>query len=151
MDHYLEFTIDAYRFALEITRIRKVERLVDIAPLPGPTGFVQGVVNFHGELVPVLNLRNKLSLSPVDLVPEMFLILVDTDARPLALLVDDTGKVFSCDKGQWMPGTRVDGSFFPDSLLLLDDGIILICNPDKFLNEEEKTELEKLLLTEKNR
>jgi purine-binding chemotaxis protein CheW len=145
MQHFLEFQIDDFRLALALDSIIKVEQAAEIRPLPGCPPSVHGIIDFHGRLVPVLNLREKFYLKPAELRTWMFFILVKTKERLLALIADSLGNVISCDPVSLLPGTSVDQSFLPDSLMKTSEGVLLICDPDKFLNSPEKIELEKLM------
>lgn len=145
MKQFLEFRIDDYRFAFETGNILKVERSAMTEPLPGCPEPVYGILDFHGRQVPVISLREKFSLKAAELTSEMFFILINTGFRLIAVIAGSLGQIFTCEPGNLLKGEDVDASYFPESILRTDDGIILICDPEKLLSSQEKIDIERLL------
>jgi len=56
------FTLDAQRYALHLSAVERAIRMVEITPLPKAPEIVIGVVNIHGAVIPVLNIRKRFRL-----------------------------------------------------------------------------------------
>ena len=59
------FTLDEQRYALALPSVDRVVRVVDVTPLPKAPAIVLGVVNIHGDIVPVYDLRKRFRLPKV--------------------------------------------------------------------------------------
>ena len=69
--------------------IREVLRSVTIAPLLGTPPIIEGAVNFRGRIVPVVNVRARLSLAALANSPDQFLVILEAQDRLIAVRVDD--------------------------------------------------------------
>lgn len=58
----LTFKLDEEIFALEIDRIREVLEFREPIKVPSVPGFVRGVINHRGEMVPVVDLKTRIGL-----------------------------------------------------------------------------------------
>jgi purine-binding chemotaxis protein CheW len=94
----LVFGLGPGRHALELRWIREIFTLVAMTPVPTAPAVVDGVVNFKGAIVPVLNLRALLGV-PARRPPQPgdALVLVDVVGTRAALAVDRIDTVTSLD------------------------------------------------------
>jgi purine-binding chemotaxis protein CheW len=64
-----------------------------ITPVPETEGYVEGVMNLRGNLVPVLDLRKRLRASGLCEATEMRIIVSQVDGRLVGLIVDGASEV----------------------------------------------------------
>lgn len=95
------FGIGTVVYGLPIERVREVVNPLEIIPLPHAPSSVIGVTDHRGEVVPVLDLRTRFGLPPIDdadALRKRKWIMVDVgDAsapRPIAAVVDAVHNVF---------------------------------------------------------
>ena len=53
MSELVSFSLDDRQFAVPLSAVMRVERIVAITPLPKAPEIVLGVVNMHGQVIPV--------------------------------------------------------------------------------------------------
>ncbi len=94
------FRLDRQVFALPIKPIRQIIEMVTITPIPQVNGAVEGVINFHGTLVPVVNLCAYLSLPKKTLHLHTPIILVSIFDRLTGLIVDEVLDVLDQPESQ---------------------------------------------------
>ncbi|HXE97536.1 MAG TPA: chemotaxis protein CheW [Dongiaceae bacterium] len=137
----LVFTIDAQRYALHVSAVERAIRMVEITPLPKSPGIVSGVVNFHGAVVPVLNIRSRFGLPERE--PELGdqLLIARTSRRMVALVVDSVHDVVTLPSGELVePEAILPQLEHLEGVARLDDGMVFIQDLDAFLSlEEEQT------------
>lgn len=87
--HFLVFSLDGRRCALPLARVERVLRAVEITLLPGAklSPLVRGVVNVHGEVVPVFDVREVRSKQEIQENEQMILVVL-SDERQALLLCD---------------------------------------------------------------
>jgi purine-binding chemotaxis protein CheW len=85
---YILFTVAGTTYALPSGEVRHMEMIEDITRVPNAPSFVDGVVFSRGQVVPVVNLRARFGFerAPYDLRSR--LIVVQTGARLVGLVVD---------------------------------------------------------------
>ena len=137
----LVFTLDPLRCGMPLGSVDRISRIVEIAPLPQAPEIVLGVVNVHGEIIPVINIRKRFGVPERELALSSHLIIARTTRRPVALAVDaalglvEASMENTADAAEILPGlNHVQG------VMKLEDGLVLIHSLDTFLSlEEDKT------------
>ncbi len=140
------FLLDANRFGLDRDVVERVVPVVEITPLPRAPEIVSGIINVHGEIVPVVDIRRRLGLPPRALVLQDQLLLAQTHRRRFALLVDRVTGVVEQEDGELMPGDRILPNLDPIAgVLCLPDGLVLIQDLETFLSLPQEDQLDRAL------
>jgi len=87
------FSLDGEEYGVPIHSVREILRVPRISRVPRAPADVRGVINVRGRIVPVLELRTRLGLQPLDLDPRARVIVVESESRPIGLLVDGASQV----------------------------------------------------------
>lgn len=134
----LTFEVGVSRFALPAGLVREVVRAVAIAALPKAPPIVEGVINFRGTLVPVLDVRQRFSIAPAPLAPEQHLIIAQAGTRLVALRVDRALDLVVVDEDAVESAARVaPGTEYVAGIAKLPDGLLVIHDLDRFLSLDE--------------
>jgi purine-binding chemotaxis protein CheW len=142
----LVFTLDESLYGLLQSTIVRVERAVEITPLPNAPEIVLGVINVQGEIIPVMDVRKRFRLPARELYLTDRFIIVQTLRRHVILVVDSVvGLRKLSDKD--MVTTRQTLSFAPYlvGVAKMEDELILIHDLDQFLSLDEERLLDKAL------
>lgn len=84
----LTIQIEQEYYALPAAHVREVARYQDITPVPGAPESLPGIINNHGTIIPVANLRLILHFSATALTRAHRLVICHCESVDLALLVD---------------------------------------------------------------
>src|SRR5262245_16324348 len=134
-NHLLVFTLDEQRYALRLSAVERVVRAVAITPLPKTPEIVLGVVNVHGRVLPVLNLRKQFGLPLQDIELSDRFIVARTAHRSVILIVDTVVGVVEFSVQDVIPaGVVLSGTEHIEGVVRFTDGMILIHNLDNFLS-----------------
>ena len=145
-NEYVVFTLDNQRYALNLSAEKRVIRMVEVSPLPKAPDIILGVVNMHGQILPVINIRKLFSLQERDVNPDDQLIIAECSDLHVALQADNVSDVIECDKDDVVSPADI----FPDieyikGVVKLGDGMVFIYDIDRFLSlGKEKTITERL-------
>jgi len=85
---YILFTVAGTTYALRSGEVRHMEMIEDITRVPNAPSFVDGVVFSRGQVVPVVNLRARFGFERVSHDLRTRLIVVQSAARLVGLVVD---------------------------------------------------------------
>jgi len=83
------FRLEGQRYALRLDAVDRVIRAVAVTPVPETLGFVLGLVNLAGQLLPVISLRACLGMPDRPIRPEDQFVVASTSRLTLALVVDE--------------------------------------------------------------
>ncbi len=62
-NQYVIFRLGETQFGVGINQVLRIVRLMPITRVPRAPHFLEGVINYHGQVVPVVDLRKRLALS----------------------------------------------------------------------------------------
>jgi purine-binding chemotaxis protein CheW len=148
----LLFKLDDRPYALRLERVVRVAPLVDITPLPAAPQIVLGVVDVAGDIVPVLDIRQRFGLPERRQRLEDALVMVNTAGRTVALLVDHVKGTIQLPAASLIPTSAIlPGTRYFDSITQLAEGPVFIHDVDRFLSVEEETRLSESLANERGR
>jgi purine-binding chemotaxis protein CheW len=134
----VEFECHGHRFALPLAFVRRVAFSARPTPLPGAPDIVLGILNFGGDIIVVVSLNQRLQFPQSAMRMSQRLLVVEVAGLHMALLVDAVSGVTTRETEN-MTGLpeRLAGADFIDAILRLDDGLCIICNPERFLFDGE--------------
>lgn len=84
----LVFELEQIRFGIWSPAILQVLRAVAISALPDAPAWIEGIINLHGRVVPVLDLRRLLRLPAKEIEVSDHMIVLELVARQVAIRVD---------------------------------------------------------------
>ncbi len=61
---FIAFGTGSERYALDVAFVHRLERCTRVTPVPGSARFFAGITNFHGQLVPLIDLGLLLDTTP---------------------------------------------------------------------------------------
>jgi purine-binding chemotaxis protein CheW len=113
-------------FALPATEVVQVLRMVAVAPVPGAPAFIRGVLNVHGTLVPVVDVRARLSGASRPARPQDQLVLARAGERLLALQVDRVQDVVEVADAGAEAGAWADAAPLAAGAVALPGGAVVV-------------------------
>jgi purine-binding chemotaxis protein CheW len=145
-NQFIVFCLMSQRYALDLSTVEKAVRIVEISPLPQAPEIVLGIINFHGHIVPVINMRRRFRLPERELLLSDQLIIAHTSRRMVGLVVDEVIAAAEYPAEVIASGAHIlPGMDHVAGVVKLQDGLILINDLDKFLSIEEEASLEQAM------
>ena len=152
MVRLVSFSLDNRCYALPLSTVDRVVRVVEITPLPKAPAIVLGIINVGGRILPVVNVRQRFHLPDRDIALRDQMILGKTGRRCVALVVDEVSRVTECQESEFIAGHEIlPGMEGVHGVARLPDGMILIYDLHQFLSLEEESALDEALATIENR
>jgi purine-binding chemotaxis protein CheW len=138
---YLTFFLNNTQFALPLSLIERIILIAEITPLPNAPDIIMGVINIHGRLIPIADLRLRFNFDRKPLQVEDYIIIGRTPQRPLGLRVDNVGEIFTSSKNDVVEQKNIlpDISYI-DGAVKMNGNIVLIHDLERCLSiyEHEK-------------
>jgi purine-binding chemotaxis protein CheW len=101
------FLVGDVMYAVRIHVVREIVNPLPVVDLPRAPDTVKGVADYRGEVVPVIDLRERFGLSPLAVSRKTKWIVLDVGqkggARYAALIVDSVSEVFGLSGGELRP------------------------------------------------
>jgi len=143
----ISFIVGEEEFGLEILQIKEVIRTQQITRLPKAPIFVKGVINLRGDIIPVIDLREKFGLKQKEYTEESRVIVVEIEDKYIGMAVDVVSEVIRISQKDIEPPPPLVKGLSEEYLKgigKLGEKLIILPNIEKILTTEEKIELESL-------
>jgi purine-binding chemotaxis protein CheW len=92
-EHLATFFLGREEYGVDVRLVQEIIRVTDITQVPRAPGFIKGVINLRGRIIPVVDLRRKLNLGEVQITKHSRIVVVKVRDRLVGLLVDGASQV----------------------------------------------------------
>jgi purine-binding chemotaxis protein CheW len=120
-----------------VQEIRSYEK---VTPLPSAPGYLKGVINLRGIIVPVIDLRVKFGMADPAYDAFTVVVILRIAARVIGIVVDGVSDVVRLAPGELKAapqlGSVVDSTYLA-GLATHNDRMILLLDIEKFLSSGE--------------
>jgi purine-binding chemotaxis protein CheW len=146
LNQLVAFILGEQQYALPLITVQRVVGMVEVTPLPKAPEIVLGVIDFQGNIVPVMSMRQRFGLPEPETNLGDQLIVAETATRRVALVVNSvTGVLERTAEEVTEAGKIVPGVQYVEGITRLEGGIVFIHNLDHFLSGKEERQLDGLL------
>lgn len=141
---FISFSVGEEEYGLELLRVKEVIRVREITWLPKAPSFVKGIINLRGDVIPIIDLRDRFGLEAKEASASTRVIVVEVGGKMMGMVVDSASQVVRIPADQIDPPPPVFGPVsqeFITGVGKVDDRLIILLNPDSILTAEERTQL----------
>lgn len=146
-----ELQVTVFRFAKEeyalpITKVKSIIKLLPITKMPNAPLFMEGIINLRGEIIPIVDLRPRFNLSIQPATDESRIIIVDINQQMAGIIVDCVDEVICApmDDIDLPPAAaRLDTTYIT-GICKYNLRLITLLDIDKVLTQDEVKDLKKV-------
>lgn len=141
---YLTFDVGGEIYAIGILDVNEIIEVGNMTRVPMTPGFIRGVINLRGSVVPVVDLSCRLGRRPSELTKRSCIVLVEVTAHDLhqtiGMLVDEVNEILEIDREHIQPapqfGNEVRTSFI-QAMGRVNEAFIVLLEINEVLSVEE--------------
>lgn len=145
---YLTFSLAGEEYGINILKIKEIIGMMPITTVPQTPGFVKGVINLRGKVIPVIDLRLKFGMKPIAYGERTCIVVVEIEGTSGTILigsvVDSVSEVLNI-KGEDIDDPPAFGTQLNTDAILgmakMDGDVKILLDIDKVLNVEELTSM----------
>jgi purine-binding chemotaxis protein CheW len=141
---FLTFLMANEKYGLEILKVREIIGMMDVTTVPTTPGFVRGVINLRGKVIPVVDLRLKFGLEAKEDTQRTCIIVVHlthtAQEMTMGIIVDEVSDVLDIDQNQIEPPPSFGTNIRTDFILgmgKVDKKVMTMLDIDRVLTEQE--------------
>jgi len=139
-NRYLNFSLGTEEYAIPLLSVKEVIAVPEITPIPHtPTHFL-GIMNLRGQVISVIDLRQKLNIKPKS-THETAIIICDINSICLGVVVDAINAVASPTEAELSDKPEIHSTRNTDYITGVyrrDKQLVLLLNIAKTLNVEDQ-------------
>ncbi len=143
----VSFKIGNEEFGVDILKVQEIKKMLPITQVPNAPDFVEGVVNLRGKIIPVVNLRKRLNLPPIENDANTRIIVVEIDGNTVGFVVDEVKQVLRIPKSITEPAPSMIAGIKTEYITAvgkLEDRLLILLDLEKILSAEEVEKLEQM-------
>jgi purine-binding chemotaxis protein CheW len=142
-NEFLTFRLGAEEYGIEILKVQEIRGWEQPTTIANSPGFIKGVINLRGTIVPIVDLRIKFNLGSAEYNQFTVVIILNVAKRVVGAVVDSVSDVLTLTGEQIRPAPEFGGSLdmkhivglgtVDDRMLILLDIERLMCSSDMAL------------------
>ncbi len=141
---FLSFNLSSEIFAITVTKVLEVLEIQPVTKVPQTPEYIRGVINFRGDILPVIDTRRKFNMESVADTPKTVIIVLDLVIFNKKLIVGiiadsvkDVIEISPTDVKE-VPslGSRYNSDFL-EGMIKTDSGFIMILNIEKVFTADD--------------
>jgi purine-binding chemotaxis protein CheW len=133
---YITFRIGSQYFCIDIMSVREIRGWTPATALPRAPGFVRGVINLRGIVLPIVDLADRLGFAAAEPTPRHVIIVAQTARQIVGLLVDAVSDIIAQPANKVQPtpdvGSEAAKSFVV-GVMAIDDRMVSLIALDSVM------------------
>jgi len=134
---FVIFRLMDKEYAIGIDKVLSVEKLSSVTRVPSAPEYVKGLINVRGEVITVVDLKERFLLTDVCEGNEQKVIILDIEGNSLGILVDDVEEIAYINNDLIENVDRIlplDAQLYIIGVAKIDERIITILDIDRLFN-----------------
>lgn len=148
---YLTFVLAKEEYGIPILKVREIIKLLEITSIPRTPGYIKGVINLRGKIIPIMDLRLKFGLEEKEYNERTCIVVVEitlNETRKLmGLIVDTVSEVANLTTDQIEPPPEYgyqNNQGFLIGVGKVKERVILLLDIERILSREESILLKEM-------
>ena len=147
LDQLISFAIGDEDYGIDIQTVKEVIRHREITRLPKAPEFVKGVINLRGDVIPIIDLRERFGMEQKEYTTMTRVIVVEVEGRSVGMVVDSVSHVIRIEDSEIVPPPPCVGKVSEEYLKgvgKVGEKLIVLLHITKILTTQEKIELDRV-------
>ena len=144
---WVTFRLAGETYGINVMQVQEVLRYTEIAPVPGAPGYVLGIINLRGNVVTVIDTRNRFGLESGELTDNTRIVIIETEGHVIGVLVDSVAEVVYLRQSEVENAPNVgndESAKFIQCVCHKNDELLILIELNKLLTDTEWAELEEV-------
>ncbi|HIZ49657.1 MAG TPA: chemotaxis protein CheW [Candidatus Pseudomonas excrementavium] len=142
---WVTFRLDNETYGINVMQVQEVLRHSEIAPVPGAPSYVLGIINLRGNVVTVIDTRQRFGLTTAPVTDQTRIVIIEADRQVIGILVDSVAEVVYLRQSEieTAPNVGTDESAkFIQGVSNKNDELLILVDLEKMMTEDEWAELQ---------
>ena len=141
---WVTFRLSNETYGINVMQVQEVLRYTEIAPVPGAPTYVIGIINLRGNVVTVIDTRERFGLLPAEITDNTRIVIIETDEQVVGILVDAVAEVVYLRQSEIQTAPNVgneESARFIQGVCNKNNELLILVELEKMLTEEEWAEM----------
>ena len=137
---HVVFKVGGSEYVLPAADVLQMESWSGATRVPGSPPFVAGIVQLRGKVIPVVDMRARFGLPPLDATPDTRIVVGQHRQRVVGLLVESAREVLQVPAEALKPPPRLmgnDAAGFVKAVAQVGNRLVMLIDLAKVIGEEQ--------------
>ena len=151
-NQYLTFLLADEEYGVDIHKIQEVRGWEAVTPIPQAPGYIKGVINLRGDIVPVIDLRERFGQEMIPYGPRTVVIVIKVpgggNTHTMGIVVDAVSDVHNVGSDELKPPPdfcSVIHAEFVKGIATVKDRMLILLDSDRLLRGDELMSIAKAM------
>lgn len=145
------FQISEEMYGIDIMDVKEIVRVQDIRSIPNAPGYVEGLFNLRGEIIPIISLHKRFHLRKAQMDEDEELlsgfIIIDIDGMKLGVIIDKVERVVAIEAQNVQPPPQMltgIGAEYIQGVVNRETGYLIILDIRKLFSAKELRKIDEI-------
>lgn len=142
---WVTFRLDNETYGINVMQVQEVLRHTEIAPVPGAPDYVLGIINLRGNVVTVIDTRQRFALQSAPVTEQTRIVIIESDRQVVGILVDSVAEVVYLRQSEIETAPHIgtdESAKFIQGVCNKNDELLILVDLDKMMTDDEWAELQ---------
>lgn len=144
---WVTFRLENETYGINVMQVQEVLRYSEIAPVPGAPQYVLGIINLRGNVVTVIDTRQRFGLSTAETTDQTRIVIIEAENQVVGILVDAVAEVVYLRQSEIETTPNVgneESAKFIQGVCHKNDELLILVDLEKLMSDEEWSEIQGL-------
>ena len=144
-DKLVTFRLGDDQFAADIYSVERVLRYTAPTSIPDTPAYIEGVMDYQGRVVPIVNLRLRFEMAAAEVRTETRILVLNVAGDWIGAVVDAVTEVAGFDRAELSPPPPIFRGLageYLQGILRRGDRLVIFLDVDKLLSSTERIALQ---------
>ena len=142
---WVTFRLEDETYGINVMQVQEVLRYSEIAPVPGAPTYVLGIINLRGNVVTVIDTRQRFGLPSAEITDNTRIVIIEADKQVVGILVDSVAEVVYLRESEIETTPNVgneEAARFIQGVCNKNDELLILVDLEKMMTAQEWAELD---------
>lgn len=147
ISQWVTFFLDGEMYGINVLQVQEVLRVNEIAPVPGSPEYALGIINLRGNIVTVIDTRQRFGLRPQEIDDSSRIVIIEIADNVIGILVDSVAEVVYLRESEIESAPNVgsgESSRYIQGVSNRENKLLILVDLNKLLNDDEWKEMSSL-------
>ncbi|HMM76001.1 MAG TPA: chemotaxis protein CheW [Gammaproteobacteria bacterium] len=142
-EQFLTFMLNGEEYGVDILRVQEIKGWESATEIPNTPAYIRGVINLRGTIVPVIDLRRRFAIEPIEYTNTTVIIVLrirtGDGEKTMGFIVDAVSDVYNVTPEHMKPAPEFGGQVRTDyvkGLATVDDKMVILLDIDQLVGSD---------------
>ena len=147
-NQYVVFKLNKEEFGIDIMNVKEIIPYEESTQIPNSPDFMEGVINYRGNVIPIINLNKRFKLASKETTGDTRIIVISLKGKEIGFIVDEATQTLRLEEDQIDPTpdiiSDIDRRYIVGVGKIDESRLLILLDLEKVLTDREIEEINTL-------